>query len=348
MTAELHLHDRLNDPMAGQAGGTGFVGTDLPIDLLAATGRPFGHLPWRSEGATPWADRWLESGFPQWTRYILEDWHAGRFDLLSKVVFSRADDASQRLYYYVRELQARGELAGPAPLVFDIALLPRATSLEHTVAALRGLAREFDVGTAQLLDGIARVNALRQRLTAIQAARTGEGACHERLGRAVLFSDASSWIEGFTAPVAGLLKPRVLLAGSVPPDDRLHRAIEEAGATVVAEAHVHGLWRLGEPVTVASQEPWQLLARHLRGNSVAPRSVIDRSHWIVAQARKARAQAVVLWLTREEEGLAWHVPAQRRALQEAGIACLMLTARHWHADDGALVEIGTFCRETFP
>ena len=347
MRPEMQLVDRLlEDPLAGREGGIGFVGADLPIDLFAATGRGFGHLPWRSAGPTPWADRWLESGFPQWTRYLLEDWHAGRFDLLSKVVFSRADDASQRLYYYVRELQSRGQLAGPAPLIFDIALLPRATSLAHTVEALRGLAREFDVDTAQLVDGIARVNVLRRRLSLIQAARDGDGAVYERLARAALFSDATTWIDHFKAPAAAM-KPRVLLAGSVPPDDRLHCAVEAAGAAVVAEAHVHGLTRLREPLTVERDEPWHSLARHLRANSVAPRSVIDRSQWLVAEAIHSRAGAVVLWLTREEEGLAWHVPAQRRALQEAGVPCLALTVRRWHADDGALAEIADFCRGKF-
>jgi hypothetical protein len=131
------------------------------------------------------------------------------------------------------------------------------------------------------------------------------------------------------------------------PDDQLHRAVEAAGATVVAEAHVHGLTRLGEPLKVETEEPWESLARHLRASSVAPRSILDRSKWIVAQARESQARAVVLWLTREEEGLAWHVPAQRRAMQEAGIACLALADRRWHADDGALAGIGDFCRETF-
>jgi hypothetical protein len=127
----------------------------------------------------------------------------------------------------------------------------------------------------------------------------------------------------------------------------LHQAVEAAGATVVAEAHVHGLARLGGPVAVESHDSFHSLAQHLRANSVAPRSTIDRSSWLVRQAHQSRADAVVLWLTREEEGLAWHVPAQRGALQEAGIPCLALTVRRWHADDGALDEIGDFCRRTF-
>lgn len=352
----------LRAPLAVAKDGIGFVGADLPVDLFVASGRSFGHLPWRAEGTTAWADGWLESGFPGWTRSILEDWHGGRFDGLSQVVFSRSDDASQRLYYYVRELQQRGQLAGPAPLVFDIALLPRESSLAHTTQSLRSLGDVFGVDEAALRGAVPRVNALRRQLALWQAGRTGDGATHERLSRATLFSDATTWVHreatcagtgasagsGDNASNGAAARPRVLLAGSFPPDQRLHDAIESSGASVVGEAHAHGLLRLGAPLEPGGESPFLALARHLRATSAAPRSVFDRAQWIVAKARQARAAAVVLWLTREEESLAWHVPAQRAALQSAGIPCLALTARRWSADDGVLDEITTFCRETLP
>jgi hypothetical protein len=341
----------LHDPMAGMRGGIGFVGLDLPIDLFAATGRPFGHLPWRADGATAWADRWLESGFPGWARHILEDWHAGRFDGLADVVFSRADDASQRLFYYVRELQQRGELAGPRALVSDIALLPRESSLAHTHQALQTLGAQLSVPEQDLPAAIDRVNALRRHLAALEAGRAADGAAFERFNRATLFSDATRWAgavlpvpdEGRAPAVRG-----VLLAGSVPPDDRLHRAVEAGDACVVSEAHAQGLLRLGPPLDAGDESPWRAVAQHLRANSVGPRSPIDRARCIVDRARRAHASAVVLWLTREEESLAWHVPAQREALRAAGIPCLALTARRWQADDGATDQIARFCAEVLP
>lgn len=341
----------LRDPLAGNAGGIGFVGADLPMELLAATGRPFGHLPWRATPRTDWADRWLESGFPGWTRSLLEDWRDGRFDGLSDVVFSRSDDASQRLYYYVRELQQRGELAGPRARVFDIALLPRQTSLAHTARALRSLADSLQVDETAVQAASPRVDALRVQLAGIGATRTGEGPAHERLLRAALFSDATQWLGLATAPPApqsGAPEAgRVLLAGSVPPDERLHRAVEQGGGHVVGEAHPFGALRFGAPPAVGDGPIWLALARQLRSASVAPRAVFDRAQWILGQAKSARADAVVLWLTREEESLAWHVPAQRAALQSAGLRCIVLTARRWLADDGVLDEIATFCRESF-
>lgn len=334
------------DPLTGSAGGIGCVGPDLPVDLLSASGLWHGHLPWSPVPSTAWADRWLESAFPGWARRILEQWHAGRFDGLSRVLFSRADDASQRLYYYVQELQRLGVLGGPRPMIFDIALLPRESSLAHTEQAVRQLAAELGVGAEQAVAGIERVNALRNGLAAVQAARVAAGPAYEQLARELLCGDADRRLQEFVAPVADP-RPRVLLAGSMPPDGRLHAAIEQAGASVIAEAHVLGLGALGPTVSRADASPFRALAQHLRMHSVAPRSVMDRAQWLLGQVRQSRASAVVLWLTREEESLAWHVPAQRLALKEAGVPALVLTARSWLADDGALEEMESFCRKTF-
>ncbi len=89
------------------------IGADIPLDLLNATGRFAGPLNWHIDRPTPRADAWLESKFTPWARSIVEDWAEGHFDGLGEVIFSRSDDTSQRLYYYICELRARGLLGGP-------------------------------------------------------------------------------------------------------------------------------------------------------------------------------------------------------------------------------------------
>jgi 2-hydroxyglutaryl-CoA dehydratase, D-component len=324
-------------------GGVGFVGPDIPVDLLLASGRAFGHLPWKAETDTSFADQWLESGFPGWSRSVLEQWHAGEFDGIDAVVFSRTDDASQRLYYYVRELQQRGLLAGPRPLILDLALVPREASFEHSAAAVGSLAADLGVDEKALWNGITRADALRIKLQQIQNGRAGDGVFFERLSRAMLWSDSTRWIEAVSMTAASGAT-RVLLAGSSPPDDRVHRAVDAGGAAVVAETHVHALGRLGLPQTVKDSDPFRHVARQLIANATGPRAFIDRAQWIVRHARDARATAVILWLTREEEALAWHVPAMRRALAEAGLPALVLPAASWRADDGAAERIVEFVR----
>ena len=349
------IDGRLRDPLAAcRAGsrGVGFVGPDIPIEVLIASGRPFGHLPWRTDRATPWADRWLESSFPYWARSILEQWHDGVFDALETVVFSRADDASQRLYYYVRELQQSGKLRGPAPRMFDIALIPREPSLAHTEAALLELMRALDVEADALPAAIERANLLRRRCALLERSRVGNGPLYERLGRTALWTDPCAWIDSLRLPDPQPAAKRLLLAGSMPPDERLHEAAEAAGASIVAESHALALGRLGREIDEASlpasadarDEPVRALAKHLRATSLAPRAFLDRGALVAERARGARADGVVIWLTREDEALAWTAPAQRRALSAAGLPVLPLTARRWQADDDTSERMAEFIR----
>ena len=79
------------------------------------------HQEFDPERPTPAADRWMESKFAPWARAILEGWAAGEYDDLGQVIFSRADDSAQRLYYYLCELQRRGLVGGPEALIAAMA-----------------------------------------------------------------------------------------------------------------------------------------------------------------------------------------------------------------------------------
>ncbi len=325
-------------------GGVGFVGADIPLELLLASGRPFGHLPWQADAPTPTADRWLESSFPGWARSILEQWFAGALDGVADVVFSRADDAAQRLCYYIRELQSRGLLGGPATHLLDLALIPRATSEAHSAAAIESLAARLGADGSTWPAALARADRLRAQLAQINASRGSDGARHERLFRAALWSDATQWIEGVTGQTTDGGR-RLLLTGSMPPDDRLHLAADRAGACIVDELHPGSALRCGPALDASDDAPALRLARHLQQHATGPRAFIDRPAQVVARARHCRAAGVILWMTREDEGLAWQVPAQIRALREAGLPFLALTDARWNADDGAPERIARFCTE---
>lgn len=341
---ELRLDDPLSDCRL-RSDGVGCVGPDVPIEVLLASGRPFGHLPWRAGEPTAWADQWLESSFPFWARSILEQWHAGAFDALATVIFSRADDASQRLYYYIAELKRRGKLAGPSLAVFDIAHVPSESSLAHTAAAVSALMRALDVSGRMLLEGIERANRLRRTFAGLERERQSEGRLHEQLARAALWTDPTQWLDDVELPVTGPSAARVLLAGSMPPDSRIHQAVDAAGASIVAESHPLAMVRRGADIEFDREPVDRTVARYLRCTSIAPRAFFDRAAWLVDRASAVRASAVVIWLTREDEALAWTAPLEKRALDAAGLPVLLLPAARWQADDGALERIDEFCRE---
>jgi hypothetical protein len=332
----------LADPLAGARAADraiGFVGLEMPDDLLAASGRFPVHLPWAVDRATPRADAWLESSFPVAARSILEDWAEGRFDFLEAVLFTRGEDSTQRLYYYVCELQRTGAIGGPEPLIFDLAKVPRPTSVARTRDSLVKLADRLGIDEPALRAGIVATDRRRLHLAGLAANRAGPGSRYERIARASLFAPLDRLDPG--SPQADPDGPRFLLAGSAPPDDRLHRAIEAAGGNVVAEYYDRALDRLGAPLG-ADGDPFAALAARAHQARLGPRSFVDRGRALVESAKAARADAVLLWLVAEEEALVWHVPAQRDALNQAGVPALILANRRADAGDGAGGEIAQF------
>lgn len=279
------------------------VGPDIPLQVLAASGRAAGPLGWDVDRAFPHAGQWLESKFAPWTFSILEDWATGRLDHLETVVFSRADDNAQRLYYYVCELRRRGVLRGPEPLLFDLALITRPTSEARTIKAVRDLVARLGV------DDTALAQALAAQVDQ-QSAQTKGSAC--------------------------------LIAGTPPPDKRLHAMIERAGLRAVGDT-LADIWARPCPVAYTpGEDPCAALGRALHQSRLGPRGFFDRGRAVVEAARHAAARAVILWYCEEDEAQVWHLPAQQKALADAGIPALVLTRRNWRANDGVDAEIARF------
>ena len=106
----------------------------------------------------------------------------------------------------------------------------------------------------------------------------------------------------------------MILAGSVPPDDRLHRLVEQAGWTIIEELHDRGLTRLGAAVEATALDLPQAVSREWLRHQFAARDMSDPGKALAEAVSRTRANGVILWCTREDEALAWRVAAQRTAL----------------------------------
>ena len=135
--------------------------------------------------------------------------------------------------------------------------------------------------------------------------------------------------------------PRLILAGSTPPDAQLHEAVERAGGTIVAEWGDHALDRLGSPVALDA-DPIKALARHYHALPYGSRSFADRAAGLLQQVRLCRADGVVFWLIEQEEALVWDLPLQQRGLHQLSIPSLTLTRCAWQADAGVLEAVRSF------
>jgi benzoyl-CoA reductase/2-hydroxyglutaryl-CoA dehydratase subunit BcrC/BadD/HgdB len=101
------VDDALRDPFAAacahvQGGGRviGYVGSDIPVELIIASNAfPF-RLPSVAQGEVAAADRYLESSFAPEVGSIAQQYLEGKFDLFDALVLPRSNDSAQRLYYY--------------------------------------------------------------------------------------------------------------------------------------------------------------------------------------------------------------------------------------------------------
>lgn len=384
------VNSLLADPLApararAQAGGrvVGLLGEDIPMELVRAAGaaglqlaglqvRDLMATGVTEDGSeTPHADRYLEASFPPSARQTVEAWLTGAFDFLDAVIFSRSNDSTQRLYYYLCELQRRGLAQGPRPLLYDLAKIPRASSQRHTQLATLRLARELavDVGSEALSEAIRVRNRRRALFRELEDLRATDhpprGTDVNRVLRAsdlvmaepgdagiAAFDEAlSGWIHSAAAAEPAAAQsvnesargPRVLLAGSVPPDERLHAAVEQGGGCVVGEVGSHSPARLGEPVPLEPSRPAiDALADHHHALCFGPRAFYDRARAILDDALRLRADGVVLWLIEEDESMAWDVPPIRQALASQAIAHLVLTRQRADCSDGALDRVAEF------
>lgn len=290
-----------------------YAGPNLPHDLFEATGRTVGPLSWTIDRPMPAADRWLESKFAPWTRSVLQDWADGALDHLEAVIFSRADDSAQRLYYYLCELRRAKSMGGPEPLMLDIAKIARESSVARTEAALRKLGDRLGVESA-----------------ALSAAIVGGNAKRGRAG-----------------PGSGSAGPVCLIAGSPLPDDRMHKIFAQRGWCAVGRT-LADEWTDRGPLVDETGDPFAALARQLNARHLDTRGFSDRSARLVQQARDVGAKAALLWLIEEDDTSVWHLPALRAALTREGLPVQVATRRDWSCGDGIDGEIAAFLEGVQP
>jgi hypothetical protein len=236
------------------------------------------------------------------------------------------------------------------PLIFDVARIPRVSSSNWTLHAVDSLTAELGLSSGDLLNGIEIANRRRALLQRLDADRHVAGRYRERVARASLFTGAELLLLDRLPrhEHARSVRGQVVLAGSVPPDDGLHLAVEAAGWNVAGDVHARGLDRLGPPVDSGHEPPANRIARHAHARPRGPRGFNDRAAAITAVALERSADAAILWLFKEDEAFAWDVVSARQQLETAGIPTLVLERRQWDFSDAPEKDIARFLEELRP
>jgi hypothetical protein len=132
---------------------------------------------------------------------------------------------------------------------------------------------------------------------------------------------------------------RVMLAGDPLPDNQMHLAIEVCGASVVLE--------LTESTSIderARLEPLAAIAEEFRRRESPALSMRRNERWLADCALEHRAEAVVVWLSEQNEALPWEIARQMKALHAARIPALLVARQPWRPSALVLAQVMEFVR----
>jgi hypothetical protein len=136
------------------------------------------------------------------------------------------------------------------------------------------------------------------------------------------------------------LPRRVMLAGNPPPDDQLHVAIEACGGSVVLE-----LTESRAAGERTQRDPFAALADEFHRRESPALAMRRNARWLLDNARDQRADAVLVWLSEQDEALPWEIARQMRSLHEAGIPALLLARQPAHVSATILTQVMHFLRD---
>lgn len=322
-----------------QSGGfvVGYVGADVPVELIAAAGA----LPERLHGLpgtdTSLGDKYLGRGLDQSARSMLTRLLDGSYAHLDAVVLSRDCEASLRLFYAVRELRRIDPHTPLPPVHFvDVLHLPHRTTTQYNLARLGQFRVQLEawtgreIGPNEIAAAIETQNRTRALLTEVASLRhTPAGGLTGTQALAVVGA-------GTTLPADtyhDLLRQLLASAGDLVPSDGVenasgtstfltgsshdtadvYAALEASGLLIVGEDHDWGDLLFAHPVT----EPTLLgLAERYQYNGPTAQrgSIAERAAATASAVERSGAEQVLSYVRVLDEGPPWDFPAQRDAV----------------------------------
>jgi len=309
------------------AGSTtvGVVGRDVPIEVFDAVDVRVRRLDVpHPHDASSWAaaTEVLGTGIdPAATAVLAGILHGGASGMAALVLCSDAD-ATQRLYYALRELAQREPGRGLPPIhLVDVLHLPRASSLAYTAAEVERLSEAVSGWTGRTASPGEVTRAVRARgevrrllwlLADLRPEVSGAdfSALRARADELAPPEAAAELRSAITAarggsPVGGV---RVALTGSSQWGPAVIAQIEGAGVAVVADDCAGGA--LGLELDAREPSSDGIAERAWRDGQSAQRgSAPERAAALAARAERAGARAIVSYVRRRDDAAMWEVGA---------------------------------------
>lgn len=341
----LHAYsNRFDAARAWQRNGgkvVGYVSTAVPRELISAAGM----LPLLITGdphrGTALADEWMEEQFDPMARSIFDIALAGELEFLDLLIVPRVADSFLRLYLYLREVERIGAAKRlPRIVLFDLLQTRQYSSgtynqerlqeLRGTLESLRGSAIDDD----ELRTAIDAGNAGRRLLGEVAGLRTSvtapvAGSLALKLIGAAHWLPTREHCDLLTQAMAkGLPESRqqgarIVVAGNAQDHAGLYELLESRGFSIVGDYHWLGDADHRREISVTG-DPWLALIDHYHYYALTSRRFPHRPQELLEYAQSVHADGVIFYLFEQEEALTWDAPGQVSALEQAGIATLVL------------------------
>ncbi|MDQ4488971.1 2-hydroxyacyl-CoA dehydratase family protein [Sinomonas sp. ASV486] len=337
--------ERAREEAAAGRTVVGFVGADVPRELIVAAGAIPLRLHSRPGFASGDAKDLLGEAIDPVAHSILGQILAGELDFLAGIAFSRDSSASLQQFYVARQLASRRPSLPPVHLV-DLLHLRRESSLEYDRREVHRFAKTLsnwtgrEVSAETLREAMRGCSELRERLGKAQKLRregrlTGSQSLHLFAAAESLHPrDALKLVnralleQADTAEIDGL---RVFFSGSGQDTDTIYACLEALGAHIVGEDHDWGQLRLTVSCDPSASDHVEGLldelarAYHRSGPAAATSAMAERARWTVDQARFAGVGMVLCFTRAFDDAPAWDYPPQRELLAEADIPSVLLS-----------------------
>ena len=356
-TLAAHYTDRQASAREALRRGTGVVGrigNTVPNELVLACGWLPVLVAAEREAPTPTADVYMEPSIAPETRSLFESLLRGDCASFELLVLSRP---YAHLYYYLKEVFRQGRAPRVPPLwMYDLMQSQREAVRAYNWDRTRALRDRLEqlsgveITASRLRASMALTNTVRALQRRLQELRwqgrvSGVDALHA-IG-AGYFMPPDAYAEtlaeylatlGSAASLDG--RPRLLVLPSEPLSHvELHRALEAAGALVVAEDDWWGSRAPGNDIPPTGDALDGIFLKYW--NDTATQNVYPaapREAWFTTHAARPDVDAVVFYLPPSDHQLGWDYPRLNAWLADQGKPSLLL--RHDAATPEGQVTIG--------
>jgi benzoyl-CoA reductase/2-hydroxyglutaryl-CoA dehydratase subunit BcrC/BadD/HgdB len=324
----------------GAEGRVGLIGTTIPLELVLAADRIPRVITADTSRPTPHADVFMEDIIPPETKALFESAATGELEMFDLVVLARP---YAHLYYYLKEVHRLGRGPRfPTLHMFDQMHSQRDSVRAYNWACFQALAARLErlsgveISEYRLRHAIARTNAIRDLQRRLLALRWRGALCGvdaltvlgaSRFMPPDTYAAALEQYLAHLAPEPSLAaRPRLLVVTSEPlSHTRLHAALEDAGALVVAEDDAWGSRAPGADVPLAGSAREAVFQKYwLDTASAGVYPAAAREAWLHEHALRAEVDAVAFYLPPSDHQLGWDYPRLNTWLTRAGKRSLLL------------------------